>query len=153
MLSNYRLKVESVTLSDGTEVVVRGLSLADIMTAYEKHQSDMEAAFVALQDKNMSSADKMQLFMKAVQEFPSLTASLLASAANEPEHSDIVLLMPIGDQLTLADAVYGLTATAGLTLKNLSRALASLPTTIQQNKPAKKPSPAQRELPPRPAAN
>lgn len=154
MLSNYRIKTEAVTLSDGTEVVVRGVNISDIMEAYKRHQGEMEAAFVAMQDGTMPTEDKMALVMRAIDEFPALVASLIASAANEPEQSDVVRIMPIGDQLHLADAVLGLTMSAGVTLKNLERAFSTLPKAkTQSSAPEKKLSSGERKAPPPPAAD
>lgn len=154
MLSNYRIKTEAVTLSDGTEVVVRGVNLSDIMEVYKRHQGEMEAAFLAMQDGTMPTEDKMALVMRALEEFPALISSLVASAANEPEQSEVVRIMPIGDQLRLADAVFGLTMSAGITLKNLERALSTLPkVTTQSSAPEKKLSSGERKASPPPAAD
>lgn len=153
MLSDYRIPTKSVTLSDGSVIVVRGLSTADLMDSYNRHRLEMEQAFAALQDKTMPLDDKTQIVVRAMQEFPRLVASLIAASANEPDEADTVMLMPIGDQLTLADEIFGMTASDGLVLKNLSRALANLQQKMtRQSDSEKKLSPEQRDLPPHPAS-
>ena len=131
-LSSYRIPRKEVLLGDGEFVAVRGVSLNDLMLTFESHRLDMETVFQslmrpvskdgsaeALERTMMLSNAKAKTLLTVFKQSPSLIATLIACACDEPEHMEVVLTMPVSDQLTLAEGVLEMTLKDSVLLKKL----------------------------------
>jgi hypothetical protein len=79
----------------------------------------LEAFFESLLSEDRAALPQAELLLAVIKQAPSLTAMLIAVACDEPEQTEVVLTMPLGDQISLGEAVLALTLKDTLVLKKL----------------------------------
>ena len=112
-----------------TEIVVRGISANDLMTAATDFAPQMALAFAQVSNSgSMASGDIKAKVLDIAKEFPELVAAIiaLASDAYTPKALDIARDLPFNTQLELIEGVFNNTFTSEADVKKLIESLTKM---------------------------
>lgn len=129
-LSQIATNFPTLSIAVGANAfTVRGVTTDDIGQVIAKHGSEFVAAVTEFKELRAkakgegSDEDVMKVLTVAATRFPKLFASLIATAADEPDQDVTFAKLPIGVQLEAALAVFNLTFRDGADLKNFAQNL------------------------------
>lgn len=118
------LSFESVTIKAGKgEFAVRGLSFADITSVFTFYKEDAKEALALFEEKTGGDSEKLgevlpSLLPELLSKLPTLTAFIIALAADEPEMIGTVSKLPAPVQLESLITIGRLTFEEPEALKN-----------------------------------
>lgn len=110
-LADFTPNRETVTLKQGVDISVRGLSLNDISQILHTHLNDL-AGVLDIYEKSKGSLTQAGLFdfiLQLVTDAPALVAHAIAIAADEPQFVDKAQLIGLQKQMELIQVIGRLT--------------------------------------------
>lgn len=131
----FTLKTE--TIKDGdNEVVVRGLSLNDIVQLMVVNRDAVEAMFgefAGRDPEQIKDTEITEVAMNLIETAPAMVAHIIALAADATDEFDNIMKLPVGMQMDALEKVGGLTFTSGGGAKKmLALAWKMLPNAMSQ---------------------
>lgn len=111
-LADYQPVRETVAISGGQSMQVRGLALEDVTVLFRAHLADLDkvvAIFGKQLDADQAVTAMMTHAIALVKEAPGLVANLIALASDEPDAVDNARRLPFAVQVTALKAVARLT--------------------------------------------
>lgn len=110
-LKNYKARERQVQLSDGSEIAVRGLSLANISEIAQVHGREVGPVFMKFMDRaeSLTVADASSYSSTLLTLSPVIAAHVIAAGTGDSTALDEAAALPFGVQLQLLAEIGKLT--------------------------------------------
>lgn len=132
-LRNITIRREVITLPDGQNFEVRGITAFDVFDAIGAYGPQMSMLFGAVTDRrnksgSLSNQDVKNAILAAIKEFPDLIAHLAASAADDtdPEAIKAFKQLPMPTQAETVETIFSLTFASEGEVKKLIESLSRM---------------------------
>lgn len=122
-LSRIPILTESVPVSEGVELEVRGVNLSDVVTLMHKHAPMMMIVYNKLRqnDGEVDSEELKKVIGEIAFEFPDLLAAVIALAANDYSEMGVAVArqLPLEVQVSALDAIFRMSFNSESSLEKL----------------------------------
>lgn len=121
-IKNVTIPERTVKVGKDGEIIVRGISLSDLMTIVNVYGPQASIVFGKIQKlESVQVTDVKLLIATVAKEFPDMVAAAIALAADSYDDETVELLkrIPFHNQIEVIEAIFGLTFTQDGEIKKL----------------------------------
>lgn len=119
-LRDIKLPTDTVRLADAS-FTVRGMSLSDLNLLLAAHEGDLDRVFTLIadmaDDPENGEASVPELIRLVIRTAPTLCGVLIATAADEPDLTEVAMSLPVMTQYEALQKIAALTFTEEGSLK------------------------------------